>query len=94
MIKSDLLRILLLNFQVHVAATSENDSIRIPQPLMNRQRQGDRYGELSEEEGIATSDDSPNRLRRKTQNTRIIGGGEAPRNRYPYMASITYERGK
>ncbi len=34
-------------------------------------------------------------IRRATtnENARIIGGGEATRNRYPYIASITYERG-
>lgn len=34
------------------------------------------------------------RIRRVNENARIIGGGEATRNRYPYIASITYERGK
>ena len=34
------------------------------------------------------------RRRRKLQNARIIGGGTATKNRYLYMASLTYERGE
>ena len=34
------------------------------------------------------------RRKRKLENARIIGGATALKNRYPYMASLTNERGK
>ncbi len=34
------------------------------------------------------------RRKRELQKTRIIGGGTALKNRFPYIASLTFERGK
>jgi len=75
--------------------TTLNDDLNeIMQPI-TRQRQGSHFDifETTSDlvEGIPSSNSARLR-RRKTPEARIIGGGEATKNRYPYMASITYER--
>ncbi len=60
----------------------------------------DEYGFLSRddmnENTYKMNENTYKKLRRirKLENARIIGGGTALKNRYPYMASLTNDRGK
>mmetsp|Transcript_16699 Transcript_16699/g.19060 ORF Transcript_16699/g.19060 Transcript_16699/m.19060 type:complete len:685 (+) Transcript_16699:162-2216(+) len=93
----------LMQFEISNERITDNRIIEyiIPKVMKReykkkRRIDGNYLDEFAEQENsfeVSHGDGKPLRGSRKLSKARIIGGQEAGRNRFPYLASLTYQRG-